>query len=53
MDPIWIVLIVLVAEGWRGARLRNGSLADVAPTICELLQLSSPASMTGRSLILG
>jgi len=47
------VPFVLVAERWRGARLRNGSLADVAPTICGLLHLPQPASMTGQSLILG
>lgn len=29
----------------------NGCLADVAPTILEVLQLSQPAAMTGRSLI--
>lgn len=29
----------------------NGTLADVAPTILELLQLKTPASMTGQSLM--
>ncbi len=29
----------------------NGKLADVAPTILEILQLSQPEEMTGRSLI--
>lgn len=29
----------------------NGILADVAPTILELLNLSEPAAMTGRSLM--
>ena len=47
------VPFVLVADAWRGATLRNGSLADVAPTICDLLHLPPPASMTGRSLIQG
>jgi 2,3-bisphosphoglycerate-independent phosphoglycerate mutase len=45
------VPFVLVAPSWRGARLRDGLLADVAPTICELLHLAQPPSMTGRSLI--
>lgn len=33
-----------------GARLRGGGLADVAPTILDLLGLPRPAAMTGRSL---
>jgi 2,3-bisphosphoglycerate-independent phosphoglycerate mutase len=36
----------------RGARLsRAGSLADVAPTILELLGKEPPSAMTGLSLI--
>ena len=45
------VPFVLVAPGRQAARLRNGRLADVAPTICELLDVPAPPSMTGRSLI--
>ena len=37
-----------------GLRLRDGGvLADVAPTILELLGIEQPAGMTGRSLIAG
>jgi 2,3-bisphosphoglycerate-independent phosphoglycerate mutase len=46
------VPFVLVDAGQRGARLRDGTLADVAPTICALLGIPPPASMTGRNLIL-
>ena len=28
-----------------------GTLADIAPTILELMHLKKPASMTGKSLI--
>ncbi len=42
---------VLVSERHRGAHLRDGSLADVAPTLCELLGIPPGAQMTGRSLI--
>jgi 2,3-bisphosphoglycerate-independent phosphoglycerate mutase len=35
----------------KGLVLQNGSLADVAPTILELMGLSKPATMTGISLI--
>ncbi|MCA1850032.1 MAG: 2,3-bisphosphoglycerate-independent phosphoglycerate mutase, partial [Acidobacteria bacterium] len=42
----------LIAEGMRGARLREGgALEDVAPTILGLLGLDKPAEMTGRSLL--
>jgi 2,3-bisphosphoglycerate-independent phosphoglycerate mutase len=34
-----------------GRRLRGGGLADVAPTILELLGLPAPPEMTGRSLL--
>jgi 2,3-bisphosphoglycerate-independent phosphoglycerate mutase len=38
-------------RAWRGVRLRNGRLADVAPTLLELLGLPQPKEMTGSSLI--
>jgi 2,3-bisphosphoglycerate-independent phosphoglycerate mutase len=33
-----------------GAGLRNGRLADIAPTLLALMGLAQPAEMTGRSL---
>jgi len=33
------------------AKLREGILADIAPTILELLGLPQPAAMTGKSLL--
>ena len=45
------VPFVLIREG-EMARLREGGiLADVAPTVLDLLGLPAPAAMTGRSLI--
>lgn len=45
------VPFVLIAEGEK-ARLRDdGILADVAPTVLDLLGLAVPATMTGTSLI--
>ena len=44
--PVW-----WVTRDARGRRLRDGGLADVAPTLLELLGLPSPPEMTGRSLI--
>jgi 2,3-bisphosphoglycerate-independent phosphoglycerate mutase len=42
---------VLVSKAHRGVRLRDGILADVAPTLCELLGIPPGPAMTGRSLI--
>ena len=42
---------VIVFGGPRGAVLRNGRLADVAPTVLDLMGLDKPAEMTGESLI--
>jgi 2,3-bisphosphoglycerate-independent phosphoglycerate mutase len=47
------VPMVLVGEQFRGRSLRNGILADVAPTICALMAIEPPPSMTGRSLLAG
>ncbi len=47
------VPLVLVADRWRDSQLRHGILADVAPTLCQLMGLEPPATMTGRSLLIG
>ncbi|HEY8177772.1 MAG TPA: 2,3-bisphosphoglycerate-independent phosphoglycerate mutase [Candidatus Limnocylindria bacterium] len=47
------VPLVLVGERWREDSLRDGVLADVAPTVCELMDLPPAPSMTGRSLLAG
>jgi 2,3-bisphosphoglycerate-independent phosphoglycerate mutase len=33
------------------ARLENGRLSDIAPTLLDILGLIKPAAMTGHSLI--
>jgi 2,3-bisphosphoglycerate-independent phosphoglycerate mutase len=43
------VPIVLVSE--RYSKINNGILADVAPTILEMMNLEKPKEMTGKSLI--
>jgi 2,3-bisphosphoglycerate-independent phosphoglycerate mutase len=45
------VPILWVARNAIGQRLRDGSLADVAPTVLDLMGLPQPEEMTGRSLI--
>jgi len=46
-----LVPFVLVGERFGDIVLRDGSLADVAPTLCELLGVPAGPQMTGTSLI--
>ncbi|MBJ6751722.1 2,3-bisphosphoglycerate-independent phosphoglycerate mutase [Geomonas anaerohicana] len=43
--------VVLVDDARKGVKLRAGVLADLAPTMLELLGLPQPAEMTGKSLL--
>ena len=46
------VPFLLVSERFRGAKLRDGGiLADIAPTLLELMGLPQPAEMEGKSMI--
>ncbi|MHA6347204.1 2,3-bisphosphoglycerate-independent phosphoglycerate mutase [Roseivivax sp. CAU 1761] len=47
LNPVPVILV----GGPEGARLEAGRLADLAPTLLELMGLEPPAEMTGRSLI--
>ena len=47
LNPVPIVL----AAGAAGRTLRNGTLADIAPTVLDLMGLAQPAEMTGASLL--
>jgi 2,3-bisphosphoglycerate-independent phosphoglycerate mutase len=42
---------VILAGGPSGASLRNGRLADIAPTALALMGLAPPPEMTGKRLI--
>ncbi len=42
---------VILTGGPSGAALRSGRLADLAPTVLQLMGLPKPAEMTGESLI--
>lgn len=49
----YTVPLVVVGEPFRDAELReDGRLADVAPTLLEMMGLPQPAAMTGRSLLI-
>ena len=45
-NPVPLVLI-----GLEGVKLKEGKLADLSPTMLELLELPKPKEMTGESLI--
>jgi 2,3-bisphosphoglycerate-independent phosphoglycerate mutase len=45
------VPLLLAGEAIRGAALRDGVLADVAPTLLSLLGLPRAEGMTGTSLL--
>lgn len=48
LNPVPVILV----GGPEGARLRQGGrLADLAPTLLELMQIDKPEDMTGESLI--
>lgn len=50
-----LVEVFIVGEGFAAGRTRlreGGRLADLAPTLLELMGLPKPAEMTGQSLIL-
>ena len=46
-NPVPVILV----GGPEGAKLRDGRLADLAPTLLELMQLKPPPEMTGESLL--
>jgi 2,3-bisphosphoglycerate-independent phosphoglycerate mutase len=45
------VLLAGAPAGLAGEHLRDGRLADIAPTLLALMGLPQPAEMTGRSLL--
>ncbi len=46
------VPLILIGKNFlTGAKLENGSLRDIAPTILHLLQIEKPSEMDGRNLI--
>ena len=46
------VNLIVVDDRFRGCQLKTGGrLADIAPTVLELLGLDQPPEMTGRSLL--
>jgi 2,3-bisphosphoglycerate-independent phosphoglycerate mutase len=43
--------VPVILLGMAGVTLKNGSLADIAPTLLGLLNLEQPSAMTGHSLL--
>ena len=44
--------VPLILVGMENAKLREGRLADLAPTMLDIMNLEKPAEMTGESLII-
>jgi len=47
-----LVPLILVGARRDATTLQSGRLADMAPTVLDLMGLAQPAEMTGRSLII-
>lgn len=45
------VRLILVDDKRKSAQLKEGRLADIAPTILDIMGIEQPAEMTGQSLI--
>jgi 2,3-bisphosphoglycerate-independent phosphoglycerate mutase len=41
---------ILIDENNKNIELKDGILADVAPTICKIMGLEKPKEMTGKEL---
>jgi len=48
LNPVWFIL---ADDSRKNARLNPGALADIAPTVLDVMGLEKPAAMTGKSLI--
>jgi 2,3-bisphosphoglycerate-independent phosphoglycerate mutase len=46
------VPFILVDDSRKNVRLKEGKLADIAPTILEIMGIDKPEQMTGSSLII-
>ena len=46
-----LVPCFLLGEGMKEKTIQNGKLADIAPTILDLMNITQPGEMTGKSLI--
>ena len=45
------VPFILVSEKYKNAKLDDGKLSDIAPTMLDILGIAKPAEVTGKSLI--
>ena len=46
-----LVPLIWIGESAKAGKLKNGGLADIAPSILDLMEIPKPAEMTGQSLI--
>jgi 2,3-bisphosphoglycerate-independent phosphoglycerate mutase len=53
VNPVPCILVSPGVEAKKGGLCTDGVLGDIAPTICELLEIEKPEKMTGKSLLRG
>jgi 2,3-bisphosphoglycerate-independent phosphoglycerate mutase len=51
VPAIWIAPGTAVAPRSSREAMRDGTLADIMPTLCELMRIPGPREMTGKSLL--
>lgn len=45
------VPFILVSNEYKNAKLEDGKLSDIAPTMLDILGLAKPEEMNGKSLL--
>ncbi|MBP7898963.1 hypothetical protein KAZ92_03405, partial [Candidatus Gracilibacteria bacterium] len=45
------VPLILISEKFKGAKLANGELQDVTPTILSMIDVELPEEMTGKNIL--
>jgi 2,3-bisphosphoglycerate-independent phosphoglycerate mutase len=47
-----LVPFILIEKKIKNIKLNSGRLADIAPTILDIMNIKQPKEMTGKSLII-
>ena len=53
VPAIWVAPNSAIAPKQSRVALRDGTLADVMPTLCQFMNLNIPAECSGQSLVVG
>jgi 2,3-bisphosphoglycerate-independent phosphoglycerate mutase len=50
-NPVPFILVSQASMGNKSIKILNGTLADIAPTILDIMNIDQPPQMTGKSLL--